>query len=190
MKKQGAVEKAIRAAERIATTFITLEDDDEDEGCSWCGDLNDKERKSYLNAMMTERELILDDLAALKQQATYFLHPECPLCVDPLMSVRNYFDRASAPQPIIPVPQTIPDSAPLLRMTLLQHSMVRKRRLVLVWKQRLVLVRKLWLKVLLLPWWKRLGEETESVPLAVLLSQRCSKVMLSSGSSWMRCSGQ
>jgi hypothetical protein len=47
---------------------------------------------------MDEREDIMEDLAQLKQLAVDYLQPERAVQVDPLMSYRNYFDRASAPE--------------------------------------------------------------------------------------------
>ena len=112
MTKESALEKAIRAAENIAgeaddllAAGICSEKDD-----IWCGGLNDEERNEYLNATMKERELILDDMEALKQYATYYRHPELkmrfpgtpPVYSDPLLEARCYFERASAPQPTTP----------------------------------------------------------------------------------------
>ena len=44
-----------------------------------------------------ERDLIHKDIAALKQSAQHYLHPELPLQVDSTCFGRNYFHRASAP---------------------------------------------------------------------------------------------
>ena len=106
------LEKAICAAGLVAKDEVRLDDDVEDEGCIWCGDVGEQERKLYVTESMNERNLIFDDIDSLKQHATYFLHPEQPLYVDPLSFTRNYFDRASAPQPVIHVPQPVSDAAP------------------------------------------------------------------------------
>ena len=111
-KKESALDKAIRAAELVAKDEVRLDDDVEDEGCIWCGDVGEQERKLYVTESMNERNLIFDDIDSLKRHATYFLHPEQPLYVDPLSFTRNCFDRASAPQPVIHVPQPVSDAAP------------------------------------------------------------------------------
>jgi len=70
IQKQGAVEKAICAAEKIGKEFG---DYDIEECISICfGDLNDKEHKVFINTTMNKRELILDDIKVLKHQTTYF----------------------------------------------------------------------------------------------------------------------
>jgi len=88
------------------------------------GDLNDKERKALKNATMNKCELILDDIKALKQQTTCFLHPEQPVYIGLLLRARNYFDCASAPQPSTLNTQP---TVPLMMMP--QCSMV------LIWRQ-------------------------------------------------------
>jgi len=111
-KKESALDKAIRAAELVAKDEVRLDDDVKDEGCIWCGDVGEQERKVYVTESMNERNLIFDDIDSLKRHATFFLHPEQPLYVDPLSFSRSYFDRASAPQPVIHVPQPVSDAAP------------------------------------------------------------------------------
>ncbi|KAL3937591.1 MAG: hypothetical protein SGBAC_007331 [Bacillariaceae sp.] len=54
----------------------------------------DYEEEEY----MDEREDIMEDLAQLKRLAADYLQPERAVQVDPLLSYRNYFDRASAPE--------------------------------------------------------------------------------------------
>ena len=108
-KKESALEKAIPAAGLVAKDEVRLDDDVEDEGCIWCGDVREYERKLYVTESMNERNLIFDDIDSLKRHATYFLHPKQLLCVDPLLMAQNYFDHGSAPQP---VPQPASDVAP------------------------------------------------------------------------------
>lgn len=43
-----------------------------------------------------ETEMILKEAALMKRNAVDFMHPECPLAVDPAVFGRNYFGRASA----------------------------------------------------------------------------------------------
>jgi len=46
-----------------------------------------------------ERIRVLQDVALLKQNAEYYLHPERPVvCIDATAGARNYFTRASAPE--------------------------------------------------------------------------------------------
>eukprot|EP00538_Stauroneis_constricta_P006765 CAMPEP_0119570546 /NCGR_PEP_ID=MMETSP1352-20130426/43670_1 /TAXON_ID=265584 /ORGANISM="Stauroneis constricta, Strain CCMP1120" /LENGTH=407 /DNA_ID=CAMNT_0007620215 /DNA_START=100 /DNA_END=1321 /DNA_ORIENTATION=- len=58
------------------------DDDDEEEDEEW-----------------NERLAILRDARQLKQWAQFYAHPEAPVEVDPTAKARNYFARASAPQP-------------------------------------------------------------------------------------------
>eukprot|EP00537_Pseudo-nitzschia_pungens_P007021 CAMPEP_0172356012 /NCGR_PEP_ID=MMETSP1060-20121228/350_1 /TAXON_ID=37318 /ORGANISM="Pseudo-nitzschia pungens, Strain cf. cingulata" /LENGTH=1099 /DNA_ID=CAMNT_0013075891 /DNA_START=70 /DNA_END=3369 /DNA_ORIENTATION=- len=44
-----------------------------------------------------ERELVLADMKALKTVAEWYMHPEKPVSVDPIVCGRNYFTRPSAP---------------------------------------------------------------------------------------------
>jgi len=84
-KKESVLEKAICAAGLVAKDEVCLDDDVEDEGCIWCGDVREHEHKSFVTESMNERNLIFDDIDSLKRHATCFLHPEQPLCVDPLL---------------------------------------------------------------------------------------------------------
>jgi len=45
-----------------------------------------------------DREIILEEMAELKQVALDFMHPERPVVMDSSLSCRNYFGRASAPE--------------------------------------------------------------------------------------------
>jgi len=45
-----------------------------------------------------ERAVILEQAAALKQFAAYYMHPEAPIDVDGMATARCYFDRLSAPE--------------------------------------------------------------------------------------------
>jgi hypothetical protein len=47
---------------------------------------------------MEERDQVLADMAALKQVADWYMHPEKPVEVDPTACSRNYFTRPSAPE--------------------------------------------------------------------------------------------
>mmetsp|Transcript_15672 Transcript_15672/g.32424 ORF Transcript_15672/g.32424 Transcript_15672/m.32424 type:complete len:694 (-) Transcript_15672:174-2255(-) len=50
-------------------------------------------------ALAQERERVLSEAKALKDQAVAYLHPERPVvCEDPTLFGRNYFSRASAPE--------------------------------------------------------------------------------------------
>jgi len=50
-------------------------------------------------ALAQERERVLSEAKALKDQAIAYLHPERPVvCEDPTLFGRNYFSRASAPE--------------------------------------------------------------------------------------------
>jgi len=199
-KKESALYKAIRAAELVAKDEVHLDDDVEDEGCIWCGDVREHERKSYVTESMNKRNLIFDDIDSLKQHATYFLDPEQPLYVDPLLLTRNYFDRALAPQPIIHVPQLVTNaatanedatafkgsdsaSAPLRSQKAnlkLQRQIQHSRVPILPPRRR----QKANLQAVL----KKLVEETESILLVIVRRQLCSKGMLMCVSSWMGCS--
>jgi len=47
--------------------------------------------------MDEDRELIMEDMKALKTVAEWYMHPEKPVSVDPTACGRNYFTRSSAP---------------------------------------------------------------------------------------------
>ena len=48
-----------------------------------------------------QRSSILEDAKNLKQMASFVLHPEAPVEVDGFATARCYFDRASAPRPLL-----------------------------------------------------------------------------------------
>jgi len=112
---EHALQCAILAAERVARLEQSIETDQKEKGITLPSEMNDDkvieaggfvlgdltavEFGRHVTEAMKERNLILEEAAALKCWDSYYRHPTHPLHVDPTLMGRNYFCRASAPMP-------------------------------------------------------------------------------------------